>query len=162
MTHTLMAEDTGRGFSVGDLVGKLSYGLSFLSPLADLAIRLYVATVFFKSGLVKISSWESTVSLFTYEYSVPFLSPEVAAYAGAFIELVFPVLLVFGLGGRFAALVLFIFNIVAVMSYPDLNAAGLEQHKVWGLMLLVSLLHGPGPISADFAIGRWLKHRRSH
>ncbi len=138
---------------------KLRDGLQFLAPVADLLLRLYVAMVFFKSGLVKISFWESTVSLFTYEYQVPFLSPEVAAYCGAITELCFPVLLALGLGGRFAALVLFVFNIIAVISYPELNAAGLEQHKVWGLMLLVSLLHGPGALSLDYLIGRWLARK---
>ncbi|MGH8602998.1 MAG: DoxX family protein, partial [Gammaproteobacteria bacterium] len=74
---------------------------------------MWVANVFFKSGLVKIQSWESTVALFTYEYSVPYLSPELAAYFGAFTELFFPVLLAIGLAGRLSAGVLFVFNIVA-------------------------------------------------
>jgi putative oxidoreductase len=85
---------------------------------------------------------------------VPLLSPELAAYLGTFVELVFPVLLALGLMGRVAAGVLFLFNIVAVLSYPDLNLAGLEQHKIWGVMLLVSLLHGPGKWSLDYWLGR--------
>lgn len=72
-------------------------------------------------------------------------------------------LLALGLAGRFAAGVLFIFNIIAVLSYPALNAAGIEQHQVWGIMLLVTLLHGPGRISIDHWIAtRWLKGDRSH
>jgi putative oxidoreductase len=63
---------------------------------------------------------------------------------------------VFGLATRPAAAILFVFNIIAVISYPELNAAGLEQHKVWGLMLLVILLHGPGKLSLDSLIGRYL------
>lgn len=129
--------------------------LQWLSPLADLALRLWVANVFFKSGLTKIQSWDTTVMLFTYEYHVPLLPPEIAAYLGTFVELTFPALLVAGLAGRFAALVLFVFNIMAVVSYPDLNPAGLEQHKVWGLMLFVLLLHGPGRLSVD----HWLAGR---
>jgi len=131
--------------------------LEFLCPFADLAIRLWVANVFFKSGLTKISSMDSTIMLFTHEYQVPVLSPEIAAYLGTFTELAFPVLLAVGLGGRFAALMLFVFNIVAVISYPALEAAGVEQHQVWGLMLLVTLLHGPGKLSVDhFLRQRWL------
>jgi putative oxidoreductase len=65
------------------------------------------------------------------------------------------VLLALGLGGRLAAGVLFQFNIVAVVSYPALGPAGLEQHQVWGLMLAVTLLHGPGKISLD----HWLRRR---
>jgi putative oxidoreductase len=75
---------------------------------------------------------------------------------GTGTELGFPVLLTFGLLGRFAALSLFLFNIVAVLSYPDLGAAGIEQHKVWGIMLLVCFLHGPGKISIDHWIGKRL------
>lgn len=133
---------------------RMCHGLDFIAPVADLAVRLWVANAFFQSGLVKIQSWESTIALFTYEYSVPLLSPEVAAYLGTFTELFLPVLLALGLAGRFAAFALFIFNIIPVISYPALMGAGLEQHQVWGLMLLVNLLHGPGKLSLDYLISR--------
>ncbi|MGR9074215.1 MAG: DoxX family protein [Gammaproteobacteria bacterium] len=130
-------------------------GLEYLSPFGDLLLRCWVAYAFWVSGLTKIQSWDSTLYLFEYEYSVPLLPPVTAAYLGAIIELVGPVLLALGLMGRFAAAVLFLFNIVAVVSYPDLGAAGIEQHKVWGVMLLVCLLHGPGKLSPDY----WLAKR---
>ena len=129
-------------------------GLDALAPLVDLAVRLFVAGVFFKSGLTKIASWSTTVLLFENEYAVPFLPPEVAALLGTGVELVFPVLLVLGLGTRFAAFVLFVFNIIAVLSYPDLGAVGLKDHQTWGLLLLVTLTHGPGALSLDALIGR--------
>ncbi len=133
---------------------KVIDALTWLAPVADLTLRLWVAWVFFKSGLVKIQSWDSTVALFIYEYSVPLLPPELAAYLGTFVELCFPVLLALGLAGRVSAALLFVFNIIAVVSYPSLNAAGIEQHQVWGVMLLVSLLHGPGRLSLDQWIAR--------
>jgi putative oxidoreductase len=139
-------------------VGPIVKGLDFLSPLVDLGVRLWVANVFWKAGLTKIASWDSTVWLFTNEYHVPLLPPEVAAAAGTFTELFFPVLLVFGLGGRFAAFVLFVFNIVAVISYPDLNEIGLKDHTYWGILLLITLAHGPGKISVDYFFRRrWMK-----
>lgn len=128
--------------------------LNFLSPIGDLILRCWVAYAFWVSGLTKIQNWDSTLYLFEDEYSVPLLPPELAAYLGTAVELGFPVLLAFGLLGRFAAGVLFLFNIVAVMSYPDLGAAGLEQHKVWGIMLLAALLHGPGKLSIDYWLGK--------
>ncbi|MGQ0657556.1 MAG: DoxX family protein [Chromatiales bacterium] len=152
---TTSAQVTSLVSKVARAYGAVARWLTFLAPVADLALRLYVANVFWKSGMTKIQSWDSTLQLFQYEYHVPLLSPTLAAYAGTFTELFFPVLLVLGLGGRFAAFVLFVFNIIAVISYPDLNPAGLEQHKVWGLMLFVLLLHGPGPLSID----HWLKKR---
>jgi putative oxidoreductase len=102
------------------------------APLADLAVRLFVAAVFFQSGLTKIASWDSTLALFENVYAVPLLPPALAAFVGTGVELVFPVLLVLGAGTRFAAFVLFVFNIVAVVSYPDLGAAGLKDHQLWG------------------------------
>lgn len=127
---------------------------NWLAPLIDLALRLWVASVFFQSGLVKIQSWETTLLLFEYEYQTPLLPPEPAAYLGTAAELALPVFLVLGLGGRLAAAALFAVNIVAVISYPGLSEIGLEHHKYWGLMLLVTLLHGPGKISIDHFLRR--------
>lgn len=130
--------------------------LDFLQPVADLLIRLYVANVFWKSGVNKFQSWDTTVFLFEYEYSVPLLSPQTAAVLGTATELIFPVLLVLGLLGRLSAFVLFVFNIVAVISYPSLNEAGVAQHVLWGLLLLVPMVHGPGKWSLDHLLkARW-------
>jgi putative oxidoreductase len=139
------------------LTARTIRALDFASPALDLFIRLWVANVFWKSGLTKIASWESTVALFTYEYHVPLLSPSVAAFLGTAAELTLPVLLVLGLGTRVSAAALFVFNIVAVISYPDLNEAGLKDHQYWGLLLLVPLLHGPGKLSLDHFVRRkWM------
>ena len=129
--------------------------LDRLAPLADLLLRLWVAYAFFVSGLTKIESWDSTLLLFQYEYHVPLLPPALAAYLGTATELGMPVFVALGSGGRIAAAILFVFNIVAVISYPDLMPAGLEQHKVWGLMLFVVLARGPGRLSVD----HWLAGR---
>jgi len=128
--------------------------LEFLTPLLNLGIRVLVASVFFKSGLTKIASWDTTLALFESEYAVPLLPPELAAYLGTAAELALPVLLVLGLGTRLSALALFIFNIVAVISYPDLGEVGLKDHQYYGLLQLVTLLHGPGKISLDHLLGR--------
>ena len=141
-------------YKLSAIASPIIRGLDFLSPGIDLVIRLWVANVFWKSGLTKIASWESTVALFTYEYHVPLLSPELAALLGTAVELSMPVLLVLGLGTRFGAAVLFLFNIVAVISYPDLNEIGLKDHQYWGLLLLVPLLHGPGRLSIDHFLRR--------
>ena len=147
------------GMRVADAIlttGRVAIALleRFFAPILDLAIRLWVAAAFFQSGLAKIQSWETTLALFENEYSVPLLPPALAAYLGTATELLVPVLLVIGLGGRFAAAVLFVFNIVAVISYGDLSEAGLMQHQIWGLLLLVTLLHGPGKLSIDHLIRR--------
>jgi len=130
--------------------------LEWLQPAFVLAVRLYVASVFFKSGLTKIASMDTTILLFTHEYQVPLLSPTLAAYLGTAAELVLPVMLALGLGGRLAAAALFVFNIVAVISYPDLNEVGIMQHQYWGVLLLIPLLYGPGKLSIDSLLQRRL------
>lgn len=144
-------ENVARGIALAQAAIR---GLGALAPAIDLGIRLLVASVFFKSGLTKIANWDSTVALFTNEYAVPLLSPELAALLGTGVELIFPVLLVVGLGARFSALVLFVFNLIAVISYPDLGEVGLRDHQTWGLLLLITLLHGPGKLSLDHLIIR--------
>lgn len=146
-----------------------------LTPVADFLARYWVAAAFFSSGLTKTVSGsftlfghsfsyplsllptETTFTLFEYEYHVPLLPSALAAYMGTATELLLPVFLFLGLGTRYAALVLFVFNIVAVLSYPDLNDAGLAQHQVWGLLLLITLCHGPGKLSLDHLIDRWIR-----
>ena len=130
-------------------IDPLRGGLSALSHVLALVMRLYVAHDFFLSGLTKLRDWDSTLFLFREEYHVPLLPPEVAAFMGAGGELVLPVLLVLGLGGRFAALGLTVMNIVAVISYPGLAPAALKDHYLWGAMLLVILCYGPGKLSLD-------------
>lgn len=127
----------------------------WLTPTFDLAIRLYVASVFFKSGLTKIQDWGSTVALFQYEYQVPVLPPELAAVMGTAGELGLPVLLALGFAGRFGAAGLSVMNVVAVIAYADLSDLGRQDHLLWGGLLLVTLLHGPGRWSLD----HWLKTR---
>lgn len=132
--------------------------LTLATPLIDLILRLYIANVFWKSGQTKIANMDQTVQLFEYVYQVPVLPPYLAAYLATGAELLFPILLVFGLATRFAALALTALNIVAVISFPYLNDAGLQQHIVWGMMLLVSLLHGPGKLAIDHLIHKKYWH----
>ena len=123
--------------------------LDALQPLAALLTRLYVAKVFFMSGLTKLNDWGTTVALFTDEYKVPFLPPALAAAMGTAGELVLPVLLVIGLAGRFSALGLFVVNAVAVISLSDIAPAALQQHVFWGSLLAALAIYGLGPWSAD-------------
>ena len=129
-----------------------------LQPAGLLALRLYVSSVFFRSGLVKISDWGATLALFHDEYHVPLLPPGVAACVGAFGELAFPVLITLGLMGRFGAAGLFVVNAMAVISYPQLFGfdcpAAVQMHFVWGAILLALAVFGPGVLSLDALVLR--------
>ena len=132
-----------------------SHWPEYLAPIFDIGLRLYLANVFFKSGLTKIQSWDSTLFLFSDVYHVPLLPPEVAATMAASAELGLSTLLVFGLLGRFAAAGLSILNVVAVISYADLSDAGINQHMSWGILLGVLLILSRGQWSLD----EWLEKR---
>jgi putative oxidoreductase len=129
--------------------------LDNLQSLFALAIRLYLAKVFVASALTKLHDWSITLALFENEYHVPLLPPAAAAALGTAAELGLPLLLLAGFGTRLAALALFVFNIVAVISYPDLSDAGLKDHMLWGALMLVLAVYGPGRISLD----DWLARR---
>jgi putative oxidoreductase len=151
-----MSRISGWATAAGTMRGWLESAAS----LVDLGIRLYVADIFFSSGLTKIDDWDKTVFLFSAEYHVPLLSPPVAAFLGTFGELFFPVLLVLGLATRFAALGLSFVNVMAVVSYWQVlsqNDAALMGHVFWGVLLLVTLFHGPGKLSLDHWLWRRLR-----
>lgn len=127
----------------------------------DLVVRLYLLKVFFQSGLTKIQSWQSTVDLFAYEYAVPLLPPEVAAFMGTAGELVLPVLILVGLMTRPAAIGLFVLNAVAAYAYAltdFYNFTGMLDHILWGVMILVYILYGPSPLSIDNLLAKKLNH----
>ncbi|MDH4324347.1 MAG: DoxX family protein [Betaproteobacteria bacterium] len=132
--------------------------LNAAAHLVDLGIRVYVAEIFFRSGLLKIGNWDGTLYLFKNEYRVPLLPPEAAAWLGTFGELAFPPLLALGLAARFAALSLSVVNVMAVISFWHVlggNEAALMSHFYWGVLLLVTLCHGPGMLSID----HWIRRR---
>ena len=130
--------------------------LNRFKDLGDLAARIWVAKVFFSSGLSKLTDWNTTLVLFKYVYTTPFMSAPIAAYIGTSVELVFPVLLLLGLGGRFFIFCFFIYNIVCVLSFhflmTPMGVAGLDDHIMWGLILMLLMFHGMGRFSLDYVI----------
>ena len=137
----------------------LARALNMLQPALALATRVYVAHVFLKSGWLKLSDWEQTRALFESEYHVPVLPPALAAVAGTFGELFFPALLVLGFFGRIGAVGLFAVNLLAVVSYShvlyqDGFEAAIGQHYLWGFMLLMLCVYGPGTWSVDGVLAR--------
>ena len=132
-----------------DYYNLISSFFNYLISPALLFARLYIAWLFFKSGLTKIENWESTLFLFEYEYMVPVLSPELAAILATAGELILPVLLAIGLVTRLSAIGLSIINVVAVIAYLDMSQAAYNLHIVWGLVLAINVLWGAGFLSLD-------------
>lgn len=119
--------------------------MGWIKSISLLSLRLFIAKVFFAAGLVKLDSWSSTLSLFEYEYNVPVIPFEIAAYMATAAEISLPILLIFGLFTPFAALGLFIMSaVIELFIYP-----GTTEHYYWLLLLGVLMTHGAGKLSLD-------------
>jgi putative oxidoreductase len=117
--------------------------------LLALPLRLAVATVFWNSAMTKLANWDTTIELFTDEYKVPLLPPELAANLALSVELATPVLLVLGLLTRAAALVLLgMTAVIEIFVYPQ----AWPTHIQWAAMLLVLLCRGAGKLSLDHVV----------
>lgn len=125
-------------------------------PMVDLAIRVTLAPIFFRSALQKLSDWPATLYLFEYEYRVPLLPTQAAAGLAAAAELAMPVLLVLGLGTRLAAVPLLGVTLVIQFVVAAANPAFAHfQHYLWMLLLLHLIVRGGGALSLD----RWIADR---
>jgi putative oxidoreductase len=117
-----------------------------------LAARIFPAAVFWQSGQTKVTGYHlkpSTIVLFQNEYQLPLIDPVTAAYASAFSEHFFPILLVIGLATRFsAAALLFMTAVIEIFVYPG----AWPTHGVWATCFLVVIARGPGSLSLDHLI----------
>lgn len=143
-------------------IGPFVRAFNFLTPAGDLLARIWVARIFFLSGLAKMQSWPLTIMLFQHVYQVPLLSPHVAAIVGTGAELILPVFLVLGLGGRFVIFIFFLYNVIAAISYHFLwtpqGMMGLDEHINWALLLMLLMFHGSGKLSLDYLIHKMHGH----
>lgn len=127
----------------------------FVSPAFDLAVRLWIGLIFFRSGLEKIKDWDATVFLFAEEYKLPLLPPEVAAVLGTVNELGLPILLFIGLASRLATLPLLAMTCVIQFVLGASNPAyDSMEHFYWLFLLGMILVRGPGLYSLDHLIAR--------
>jgi putative oxidoreductase len=124
--------------------------------LLALPLRAAAATVFWNSAQAKLANWDTTIELFTDDYKVPLLPPEIAANMALGIELTTPVLLVLGLLTRAAALVLLgMTTVIEIFVFPQ----AWPTHIQWASILLVLLCRGPGKLSLDHVLWRRLRRR---
>jgi uncharacterized membrane protein YphA (DoxX/SURF4 family) len=118
-----------------------------VGPLLDVYIRLWLAGIFWASGMAKLQSWTITLYLSAHEYPVSWLDPVTAAWLGETVEIVCPPLFVLGLATRFAALPMLILSLVIQFSYQALDL-------FWAILFGWFVAKGAGPISLDALIGR--------
>ena len=123
----------------------------FPLSIIQLAMRIAVGAAFFRSGLLKVNSWEFAVQLFRDEYKVPLLDPLLAAQLATVVELGVPLFLFAGLATRLATLPLLgMIAVIQIFVYPN----AWSDHLLWGSILVFLLTRGPGAISLDYLIVR--------
>ncbi len=136
--------------------------------LAGPVARLALAIPFLKSGLTKWSGWfhvspvadylfSSMFQLHIFGHLYPFPMPDVLAHIDAIAEILFPVLLIAGLATRFSALSVLV--MIGVIQLTD-PSGWANFHLPWAGLALAIMALGPGKLSLDFAIERWLKRSK--
>lgn len=104
---------------------------------------------------------------------VPFLPYGAMVYLGTYGEFLLPILIVIGLFTRIAAIGMIIF--VAVQTYVDIfhhsvddktigaffdrfpDSAISDQRALWVFLLMALVWYGPGIISMDYLLGKWVR-----
>ena len=146
---------------IAELGLKVASALSFLAPLLT---RLVVGQAFFLTGRGKWQHFENTVTFFT-ELGIPF--PELNAAFVASLELAGGICLILGLFTRFMSAGLLSTMVVALLTAdkerfleswsPSSDIGPLDVSPFAFLLFLLWLtLYGPGAVSLDALLKRWL------
>lgn len=149
--------------SLGLLVDKANYLVQTIATpsLVQLVLRIALAVPFWRSGMLKWAGFlklnDTAVTLFSDEFMLHlpggpyhFPAPMVMAFLSGCGEITFPILLVLGLGTRFAGLGLLFMTLIVELTVPD----GWPIHITWAAMALAIMAYGPGRVSLDYLIGR--------
>ncbi len=131
--------------------------------LVQAVLRVALSVPFWRSGMLKWSGFlqlsDTAVTLFTDEFMIhlpggpyPYPAPTLFAFLSGSGEIVFPILLVLGLATRFAALGLLAMTVIVELTVPD----GWPIHITWAAMALGVMAHGPGRLSIDYGIRRFV------
>jgi NADH dehydrogenase/putative oxidoreductase len=150
----------GRGIAATalPLAGTITRIFEALSRCGDPAIKLllrcWIAALFFRSGVMKISNFDMTQMLFHAQSAQGLLPPRLAARLTILIELACLVFLVLGAGTRITAIVLIGLSALVDPTYQQ------SIDLAYYLMVLALIaLHGPGALSIDNLVVRALRRR---
>jgi len=149
--------------SLGLLVDKANQLVQTIAApsLVQLVLRVALSVPFWRSGMLKWGGFlrlnDTAVTLFSDEFMLHlpggpyhFPAPAVMAFLSGCGEIMFPILLVLGLGTRFAGLGLLFMTVIVELTVPD----GWPIHLTWAAMALALMAYGAGNISLDHLICR--------
>ena len=146
--------------TMNKIMTKLSHYCSALpNELLVLSARFAIAAVFWRSAQTKFSGWkflgqdwqfynvsQSTFMLFEYEYDLPIIPPDIAAYLATLAEFGLSLAIILGLFTRLSALALLgMTAVIQLLVYPD----AWPTHILWAVGLLFLIKHGGGTLSLD-------------
>ena len=134
----------GRGDLLVDLAERLP------TSVYALMMRGAIFMVFWQSARQKVDGLltlkPATFYLFQYEYALPLIPSDLAAYVATYCEHVFSVLILIGLATRLSAAALLVMTLVIqIFVYPS----GWPLHLMWASILVYLMARGAGRISAD-------------
>ena len=120
-------------------------------PQLDLVVRLWLAQIFFVSGVMKLTHWETALSLATFEYPVPWMAPATAALLGMCVEVGGAVLLAAGFMTRYAAAAMLALSLVIQFEYLPF-----DSQLFWAALFGWFAIAGAGSLSIDRLLRRGL------
>ncbi len=134
---------------------------AFPAAIPLLTLRIALAIPFWRSGLTKwdgflnLSSgarylFEQEFKLHIFGQAFAYPAPQTMAFLAGLGEIVLPILLVLGLGTRFAALGILGMTIIIQLTVPD---GLINFHLPWFAMALALLVYGGGTLSVDRLLG---------
>jgi putative oxidoreductase len=139
---------------------KLAAALAFIGPLLT---RITMGHAFFLTGQGKLANFENTVEFFASQ-NIPF--PALNAAFVSRLEYYGGILLVVGLLTRIVAALLASTMLVALVtermqffeSWKPTGDVGPTDIASWVFLLLLTwlVLYGPGVLSLDYLLARWL------
>jgi len=124
---------------------------AFAWPRVELAVRLWLAQIYFVSGVLKLTHWDTALYLATHEYPVSWLSAGSAATIGVSIEVIGGALLAAGFMTRYAAAPMLALALVAQFAYLPF-----DNQLFWSALFGWYVVCGAGPISVDSMLRRGL------
>jgi putative oxidoreductase len=120
-------------------------------PYIELAIRLWIAKLFFGFGVLQLMHWELALELARQENPIPFLAPTLAAYLSTAIYFISATLLAIGLLSRYAAVPVLILAFITQLRYTPF-----DTQLFWIALAGWYVINGAGPISVDNLLRRGL------
>lgn len=120
-------------------------------PYIELAIRLWIAKLFFGFGILQLMNWQTTLALAAQENPVPLLAPGAAAFTSTAIYMVCAAMLALGFMTRYAALPLLALSLITQLRFEPF-----DTQLFWIALSGWYVIHGAGAISFDHLLRRGL------